>query len=129
MKITEKYSFSIFWSEDDQSYVCSSSLFPGLMAFGKTKEEALAVGEIVLDGLLQSLKDEGTQISQPDILEGFSGQFTLRVPSSLHRKLTEQAHKEGVSLNQLVLFRLSESQGQQEILNSITKNAGRMAHS
>jgi predicted RNase H-like HicB family nuclease len=62
MKTTKKHSFSVFWSEDDRSYICSSSLLPGLMAFGKTKEEALAEGEVVLGGMLQSLKDKGEKI-------------------------------------------------------------------
>lgn len=119
MKITDKYSLNILWSEEDQSYVCSSSLLPGLMAFGNTKEEALIEGELALEAMLQSLKDEGSEIPQPDILEVYSGQFTLRLPRSFHRRLTEEAHKEGVSLNQLILFRLSESQGKQEIVNTV----------
>ena len=121
MKITEKYSLNICWSEEDQSYVCTSSLLPGLMAFGNTKEEALAEGEIALEGMLQSLKDEGSEVPQPDILEIYSGHFTLRLPRSFHRRLTEEAHKEGVSLNQLILFRLSESQGKQEIINTVVE--------
>jgi len=128
MKITEKYSLNIFWSEEDASYICTSSLFPGFMAFGYTKEEALAEGEIALEAMLQSLKDEGTKISQPDILEAYSGQFTLRLPSSLHRRLKEEAHKEGVSLNQLVLFRLSESQGKQEIINTVIEKFEHQPH-
>lgn len=122
MKITEKYSLNIFWSEEDLSYICSSTLFPGLMAFGNTKEEALVEGEIALEGMLQSLKEEGSEIPQPDILEVYSGQFTLRLPRSFHRRLTEEAHKEGVSLNQLIMFRLSESQGRHTIIEKIEHN-------
>ena len=122
MKITEKYSLNIFWSEEDNSYICTLSLFPGLMAFGSTKEEALTEGEIALEGMLQTLKEEGSDVPQPDILETYSGQFTLRLPRSFHRRLTEEAHKEGVSLNQLILFRLSESQGSHTVIEKIEHN-------
>jgi antitoxin HicB len=40
-----------------------------------------------------------------------SGKFTVRVPRSLHRKLTEQAKREGVSLNQFVNVALAETIG------------------
>ena len=119
MKITDRYSLNVFWSDEDQSYICTSSLFPGLMAFGETKENAVIEGEIALEGILQTLKQEGTQIPEPDILEAFSGQFTLRLPQSLHRKLTEDAKREGISLNQLILFRLSTSEGKIETIKMV----------
>ena len=36
-----------------------------------------------------------------------SGKISLRIPKSLHAKLAEQAHKEGVSLNQYCLYKLA----------------------
>ena len=36
-----------------------------------------------------------------------SGRIALRIPKSLHAKLAEQAHKEGVSLNQYCLYKLA----------------------
>lgn len=36
-----------------------------------------------------------------------SGRFNLRIPKSLHAKLCEEAAREGVSLNQLCLMKLS----------------------
>ncbi|MBQ9413128.1 MAG: toxin-antitoxin system HicB family antitoxin [Oscillospiraceae bacterium] len=40
-------------------------------------------------------------------LEEFSGKFVLRIPRSLHRSLKEAADREGVSLNQYVLYKLA----------------------
>ena len=51
------------------------------------------VGEIDLNLILNSNK--------------FSGKFLVRIPKSLHYKLTIEAEKEGVSLNQYVLYKLS----------------------
>ena len=36
-----------------------------------------------------------------------SGKIALRIPKSLHAKLAEQAHNEGVSLNQYCLYKLA----------------------
>ena len=41
--------------------------------------------------------------------------FTVRIPDSLHRKLIEQAQKEGVSLNQYILFSLSRAVTEEDI--------------
>lgn len=42
-------------------------------------------------------------------ISNFSGNVKLRLPKSLHYALTEQAEKEGISLNQLCLMYLSSS--------------------
>ncbi len=42
-------------------------------------------------------------------ISNFSGNLKLRIPKSLHLALTEQAEKEGISLNQLCLMYLSSS--------------------
>jgi len=36
-----------------------------------------------------------------------SGRIALTIPESLHTKLADQAHKEGVSLNQYCLYKLA----------------------
>ena len=33
--------------------------------------------------------------------------FTLRLPNSLHRELKENAHQEGISLNQYIVYALT----------------------
>ena len=43
-----------------------------------------------------------------------SGQMPLRIPRSLHRRLKEQAQREGVSLNQYCLFLLALHAGEGE---------------
>lgn len=54
--------------------------------------------------------------SQPDVTEPikpvelektYSGAISLRVPKSLHKFLVEEADREGVSLNQLILAKIS----------------------
>ena len=38
----------------------------------------------------------------------YSGKFVVRVPKSLHRSLAAAAEREGVSLNQYALYKLSK---------------------
>ena len=42
-----------------------------------------------------------------DSLEGYGGKILLRIPKSLHKRLTEEARVEGISLNQYALYKLS----------------------
>jgi len=41
--------------------------------------------------------------------------LTVRIPDSLHHKLSEQAQKEHVSLNQYILFSLSRAVTEEDI--------------
>ncbi len=71
-----------------------------------------------LDGLYQSLNEamEGyievklennLLIPIPEATEKYSGKFVVRIPKSLHQRLAIEAEKEGVSLNQLALYKLA----------------------
>lgn len=42
-----------------------------------------------------------------DELEGYSGKMLIRIPRSLHRRLAVEAKREGVSLNQYAMYKLS----------------------
>ena len=44
----------------------------------------------------------------PGNAEKYSGKFVVRLPKSLHQRLVIEANKEGVSLNQLALYKLAQ---------------------
>ena len=50
------------------------------------------------DGSTTSLKD----------LEAYSGKLNIRIPRSLHQKLSQEAKADGVSLNQYILYKLAQ---------------------
>ena len=55
-------------------------------------------------------EDDGTAVSLEEFkrgLEDYSGKLVLRIPRSLHKELKEAAMKEGVSLNQYMLYKLA----------------------
>lgn len=60
-------------------------------------------------GLLQRIQ-EGLFIPKPNDKENqYSGRITLRTPKSLHRTLAKKAEEEGVSLNQYLLYIVSQN--------------------
>jgi predicted RNase H-like HicB family nuclease len=61
--------------------------------------------------LAAALEDE-YPIPEPDSDERYSGQFKLRIPKALHRKLAYESKREGVSMNQYCLYLLSKNSGE-----------------
>lgn len=97
--------------EEGGGYLAEVPDLPGCMSDGETQEEALAnVGEAI-DEWIASAKDMGRPIPAPDASSRFSGKWVQRVPRSLHRQLTEEAKREGVSLNSLALTYIAEGLG------------------
>ncbi len=96
------YSLSIFWSEDDRGFIALVPEFPGLSAFGETRDEAAREAEIALAGMIASYKEDGEQLPVPKKLPQYSGQFRLRVAPSLHKAAVLEAQRENISLNAFV---------------------------
>ena len=79
-----------------------------VVATGNTEAEALESLKEAMEGYLQTKLDYNDPIPEPAPAEGFSGKFLLRLPKTLHRKLSYESQKEGVSLNQYALYKLSQ---------------------
>lgn len=111
----EKYSINIIWSDEDEGYIATIPEFPGLSAFGDTPEEAIEEANIALAGFIETFKEDGCKIPEPQTLTTFSGQTRLRLPKSLHAKLSRQAKREDVSLNTYLVQLLSEGHVKNQI--------------
>lgn len=103
-----KYSFYVAWSDGDNGYIATCPEFPGLSAFGETADEALSEAKIALEMFVEVYKEEGQPLPKPIARQKYSGQFRLRLPKSLHARLSHQAEIEEVSLNTLAVSYLSE---------------------
>lgn len=108
------YGLEIFWSAEDEGYIATCPDFPGLSAFGETREEAAKEAEIALGLFVEEYEEKGKPLPEPAGLDSFSGQLRLRMPKSLHRKLAESARREETSLNQYIVYLLSEQHGYRE---------------
>jgi len=92
-------------------YVVEIENLPGCFSQGETIEEAMNMIEEARRLWLETAYEDGQDIPLPRSEEGYSGKFNIRIPKSLHRKLDKQAKKEGVSLNQYVVYALSHATG------------------
>ncbi len=52
-----EYQMVIYWSDEDQSYLVEVPELPGCMADGKTRQEALANAEIIIQEWLEAAHD------------------------------------------------------------------------
>ncbi len=63
-----KYAIHIFWSEEDEGFIAICDEFPGLSAFGETREEALSEAQIALDTMIETYRESGLAIPEPQSL-------------------------------------------------------------
>lgn len=79
----------------------------GCQSTGDTLEELYENLNEAMEGYLEVKLENNLRIPVPEITESYSGKFVVRLPKSLHQRLAIEANKEGVSLNQLVLYKLA----------------------
>ncbi len=103
------FRMEIVKDKDEGGYAVSFPELPGCLTCGETPEAAMANAAEAKKAWLQAAIEDGIEIQEPDHLKAYSGQFKLRIPRSLHRSLTEQAKREGVSLNQFCVYLLSKN--------------------
>ena len=92
--------------------------FPDLPGCFTEAESAAEIAELAEDARrlwIEVEYERGHQIPPPTAPAGYSGRFNLRLPKSLHRALAEEAHREGVSLNQHVAALLARGDAQAQI--------------
>jgi len=97
------------YNDDSGRYYVSEVLeLAGCSSTGDTEAEALEGLTEAMECYLQTKIEYNDTIPEPVTSEGFNGKFLLRLPKSLHRKLSYESQKEGVSINQYALYKLSQ---------------------
>ena len=76
----------------------------GCQSTGDTLEELY---QSLNEGYLEVRQENNMPIPVPEMADKYSGKFVVRLPKSLHQRLAIEAEKEGVSLNQLALYKLA----------------------
>jgi predicted RNase H-like HicB family nuclease len=61
----DKYALQIFWSDEDASFIAVCQEFPGLSAFGETREEALREAQIALDLMIKTYLEKKLPLPEP----------------------------------------------------------------
>lgn len=111
------YKIEIVPDTEETGYVVSCPELPGCISCGETIEDAVRNIEDAKKGWLKAALKEGILINEPESANNYSGQFKLRLPKTLHKKLSEDSKKEGVSMNQYCVYLLSKN----SIENKLTK--------
>jgi len=96
-----------YQDEDEFYYIGKVLELDGCMSDGDTGEEALANLREAMKGWIETKLANGFEMPEPVAESSLSGKFTIRVPKSLHQRLTLEAKQEGVSLNQYALYKLA----------------------
>ncbi len=114
MKTFEKYMslpyrLEIVPDADEGGFVACYPELPGCLTCGETVEAAAKNALDAKREWIAAALEEGIAIREPESLEGYSGQFKLRIPRSLHKSLAEHSRSEGISMNQYCLYLLSKN--------------------
>ena len=79
----------------------------GCQSTGDTLEELNQGLNEAMEGYFEVKLENNLPIPIPETSDKYSGKFVVRLPKSLHQRLAIEAEKEGVSLNQLALYKLA----------------------
>lgn len=103
------YNYIIQKIEDESgTYFYAKVLeLDGCQSTGETFKEAYESLLDAMKGWIETKLENGFSIPLPLKQDDFSGKFVIRMPKSLHYKLTIEAKQEGISLNQYALYKLS----------------------
>ena|SRR5579862_3582773 len=86
--------------DDEGEFVGHIALLPGCVADGRTPAEAATNLQAALRAWVEARLESELPVPEPQT--EFSGKWLVRTSPSLHRKVTEYAARENVSMNQFV---------------------------
>lgn len=112
-KSTDKYTYRVTWSDEDQEYVGLCTEFPSLSWVASTRDEALHGVEKLVRDVVADMTERDEAVPEPLAAQGFSGTFKVRIPAALHRRLVMEAADSAVSLNRLVSMKLASTESYQ----------------
>ena len=109
------YRLEILPDPDEGGYVARYPDLPGCITVGDSMESVAENAEDAKKEWLAAAMENGTQIAEPVDMAEYSGQFKLRIPKSLHRRLAEHSKEEGVSMNQYCVYLLSKNDAVEKV--------------
>jgi len=102
-----KLQYPITLYPDIEGYVAQIKDLPGCLTQGETLEETMTNINEARELWIETAYEVGDNIPLPSTDDNYSGKLMLRMPKSLHRRLSETAEREGVSLNQYIVSLVS----------------------
>ena len=102
------YTMKIFPDTEEGGYTISFPDLPGCATCVESLEDIKKMADDAKREWFRAAIEDGYEIKSP---QEFSGQLRLRMPKSLHQKLSYRASEEGVSLNQYIVYELGKAVG------------------
>ena len=103
------YTYRVWYSPEDEGYIATILEYPSLSNFGETATEAMDGAVDLLADVLQDLSPE--EVKVPFGRKQYSGKILLRMTPQQHRSLSMEAAEQHVSLNNLLVARVTTPQG------------------
>ena len=103
------YRMEIVPDTDEGGFIVSFPELPGCISCGDTVDKAVENANDAKRAWIEAAIEDGITINEPDRIEDYSGQFVLRIPKSLHKTLSDNSKREGVSMNQYCMYLLSKN--------------------
>lgn len=107
MRLPYNYIIKLMRDESGSYFHASVLELDGCQSTGETFQEAYDSLMEAMEGWLEAKLENGFTIPAPLDNDRFSGKFVVRLPKTLHARLAMEAEREGVSLNQYTLYKLS----------------------
>ena len=111
--LKEPYS-RILIPNDDGTFSGEVLEFPGCVAEGDTANQAMENLEAAAMSWIEASLEQGLDIPEPSLNQGFGGKVALRLPRSLHRQAARLAERDGVSLNQFLVTAIAARVGAED---------------
>ena len=108
MDLPYNYIIQQINDESGKYYYARVLELDGCQSVGDTFDEAYENLREAMQGYIETKLANGLDIPIPQSAQDYSGKFVVRIPKSLHQTLAIEAEKEGVSLNQYALYKLSK---------------------
>jgi predicted HicB family RNase H-like nuclease len=105
--VAEHYTYRVRWSGEDESYVATVAELPSLSWLAPERAEVFDGIQRLVEETIADMAANGE--AGPDAIadRSYSGQFVVRIPPEVHRRLALEAAEQGVSLNRLASSRLA----------------------
>ena len=107
MKKTERYTYKVTWSPEDNEHVGLCVEFPSLSWLASSAGAALKGIQKVVSVVIKDMKASGEEIPEPLATKSYSGKLVVRIPPECHKRLSMKAAESHISLNRLISDKLA----------------------
>jgi antitoxin HicB len=98
------YRIELIPDKKEGGFVAVIPDLPGCVSQGETEVEALKMVEEAKAAWIQATLECGKTVPMPR--DAYSGKLNIRIPKTLHQRLTLESEREGISLNQEIVVAL-----------------------